>query len=52
MSTIEAMLEVVFSVGSTPRLYSEDPRPAEDFYSGLTVQLSSSKEAEKRWRCS
>jgi hypothetical protein len=27
--TIEKMLEAVFSVGSAPRLYSEDPRPAE-----------------------
>jgi hypothetical protein len=26
---IEKLLEEVFSVGSAPRLYSEDPRPAE-----------------------
>jgi hypothetical protein len=29
MTTIEGLLEVVFSVASTPRLYSEDPRAAE-----------------------
>jgi hypothetical protein len=29
MTTIEGLLEVVFSVGFGPRLYSEDPRPAE-----------------------
>jgi hypothetical protein len=29
ITTIERMLEAVFSVGSAPRLYSEDPRPAE-----------------------
>jgi hypothetical protein len=23
-------MEMVFSVGSTPRLYNEDPRPAEE----------------------
>jgi hypothetical protein len=27
--TIEKLLEAVFSVGSAPRLYSKDPRPAE-----------------------
>jgi hypothetical protein len=31
------MLEAVFSVGSAPRLYSEDPRPAERF--GSSVQF-------------
>jgi hypothetical protein len=29
MTTIEKLLEKVFSVGSVPKLYSEDPRPAE-----------------------
>jgi hypothetical protein len=27
--TIEKLLKAVFSVGSTPRLYNENPRPAE-----------------------
>jgi hypothetical protein len=30
MTTIEKLLEAVFSVESTPRLYSEDPRLAEE----------------------
>jgi hypothetical protein len=34
MTTIEELLAAMFSVGSAPRLYSEDPRKAE------TVQLS------------
>jgi hypothetical protein len=29
MATKEGLLEAVFIVGSTPRLYSQDPRPAE-----------------------
>jgi hypothetical protein len=29
ISTIEKLMVTVFSVGSAPRLYSEDPRPAE-----------------------
>jgi hypothetical protein len=29
MTTIKVLLEVVFSVGSVPRLFSEDLRPAE-----------------------
>jgi hypothetical protein len=29
ITTIEKLFEAVFSVGSAPRLYSEDPRPAE-----------------------
>jgi hypothetical protein len=29
ITTMEKLLEVVFSVGSAPRLYSEDIRPAE-----------------------
>jgi hypothetical protein len=29
IKTIEELLQAVFSVGSTPRLYSEDPRPIE-----------------------
>jgi hypothetical protein len=29
ITTREELLEAVFSVGLTPRLYSEDPRPAE-----------------------
>jgi hypothetical protein len=31
MTAIEGLLEAVFSVGSSPRIYSEDPRPAEEF---------------------
>jgi hypothetical protein len=27
---IEELLEVVFSVGSAPRLYKEEPKPAEE----------------------
>jgi hypothetical protein len=27
--TIEKLVEAVFSLGSAPRLYNEDPRPAE-----------------------
>jgi hypothetical protein len=34
MTAIERLLEAAFSVGSTPRLYSEDPRPAE----GISVE--------------
>jgi hypothetical protein len=33
MTTIEGLLEAVFSVGSVPRLYSEGPRLAENFSS-------------------
>jgi hypothetical protein len=49
----------VFSVGTTPWLYNEDPRAArgeiKEFLEmadncGLAVQLSSEREAEKRWR--
>jgi hypothetical protein len=29
MATIEGLLEAVFSIGFAPRLYSEDPKPAE-----------------------
>jgi hypothetical protein len=29
ITTIEELLEAVFSVESAPRLFSEDPRPAE-----------------------
>jgi hypothetical protein len=29
ITTIEELLEAVFSVGSAPRLYNEDPRSAE-----------------------
>jgi hypothetical protein len=29
ITTIAKLLEAVFSVGSTPKLYNEDPRPAE-----------------------
>jgi hypothetical protein len=29
ITTIDGLLEVMFSVGYTPRLYSKDPRPAE-----------------------
>jgi hypothetical protein len=31
ITTIEKLLEAVFGVGSSLRLYSEDPRPAELF---------------------
>jgi hypothetical protein len=46
-ATKEELLETVFSVGSAPRLYNEEPRPAE-----CRVQLSSATEAQKRWRSS
>jgi hypothetical protein len=29
IAIIEKLLEAVFSVGSAPRLYNEDPRPSE-----------------------
>jgi hypothetical protein len=29
ITTIEKLLEAVFSVGSAPKLYNENPRPAE-----------------------
>jgi hypothetical protein len=29
ITTIEKLLEAMFSIGSAPRLYNEDPRPAE-----------------------
>jgi hypothetical protein len=29
ITIVEGLLEAVFSVGSAPRLYSKDPRPAE-----------------------
>jgi hypothetical protein len=29
ITTTDGLLEVVFSVGSAPRLYNEDPRPVE-----------------------
>jgi hypothetical protein len=29
VTTLEGLLETVFSVGPAPRLYSEDPRPVE-----------------------
>jgi hypothetical protein len=29
ITTVEKLLAAVFSVGSAPKLYSEDPRPAE-----------------------
>jgi hypothetical protein len=28
-TTIEKLFKAVFSLGSTPRLYNEDPKPAE-----------------------
>jgi hypothetical protein len=31
IATIEGLSEAMFSVGSAPRLYSEDPSPAEEF---------------------
>jgi hypothetical protein len=31
ITKIEKFLKAVFSVGSAPRLYSKDPRPAEEF---------------------
>jgi hypothetical protein len=30
------MMETVFSVGSVPRLYNEDPRPAEIITEGVS----------------
>jgi hypothetical protein len=35
-----------------PRLYSEDIRPAEWVSWGLTFELNSAREAEKKWRYS
>jgi hypothetical protein len=32
ITAVVGLLEAVFSVGSTPRLYSEDPRPAMEFF--------------------
>jgi hypothetical protein len=29
-ATIEELVEMVFSVGSVPRLYNEEPRPVEE----------------------
>jgi hypothetical protein len=34
MTTIEELSKAVFSVGSAPRLYSEDPRLAEESVEG------------------
>jgi hypothetical protein len=34
MKTVEDLLEAVFSVGSTPRLYSEDPGPLKSSVEG------------------
>jgi hypothetical protein len=34
ITTIEGLLEAVFSVESAPRLYSEDPGPAEESIEG------------------
>jgi hypothetical protein len=41
MTTKEGLLEAVFSVGSALKLYSEVPRPAEEFSWGLAVESSS-----------
>jgi hypothetical protein len=48
------MIKAVFSAGSAPRLYNEDPRPPEKNGEscGLGVQLRSAREAEKTWRYS
>jgi hypothetical protein len=43
VTTIEKLLEAVYSVGSAPRLYSEDPRPAEWVSWGLAVESSSAR---------
>jgi hypothetical protein len=36
---IEELLETVFSVGSVPRLYNEDPRPAEIIIGSLEIAV-------------
>jgi hypothetical protein len=48
------MLKTVFSVGPAPRLYNEDPRPAEKMTERVEcrVRLSTAMEAEKGWRSS
>jgi hypothetical protein len=53
-TTIEELLKAAFSVGSALGLYNEGPRSAEWMIEtwGLAVQLSSAREAEKRWRYS
>jgi hypothetical protein len=45
MTTIEGLLEAVFSVGSALRLYSEDTRPAE----GSSVEDSQLREILQGW---
>jgi hypothetical protein len=45
-TTIEELLKVVYSVGSSPRLYNEDPRPAARI---IERELSSTREGKKRW---
>jgi hypothetical protein len=42
-------METVFSVGSTPRLYNEDPRPAEIDLEKSLLRLQS-KMIDKRWQ--
>jgi hypothetical protein len=42
------MMETVFSVGSAPRLYNKDPRPAEGIIERLS--LDGSGMIEKRWQ--
>jgi hypothetical protein len=56
-TTIAELLKPVFSVGVAPRLYNEDPRPAElitkrELRIGSSVQFSSAWEAVKSWRYS
>jgi hypothetical protein len=42
-------METVFSVGSAPRLYNEDPRPAANIIEGVSED-GSPKMIEKRWQ--
>jgi hypothetical protein len=53
-ATKEELLETMFPVGTAPRLYNEEPRPAEGITESAEcrVQLSSWSEAEKRRRSS
>jgi hypothetical protein len=40
MTAIEGLLEAVFSVGSAPKQYREDPRLVEEFSSGWQFSLA------------
>jgi hypothetical protein len=42
-------MKIVFSAGSAPRLYNEDPRPAEIIIEGVPLRRQY-KVIEKRWQ--